>query len=514
MRRGGCTFSGRSRAFSACRTACSWSSSSKITKSRDRPAAAASRRSSRTQRLWKVEIQLLRGCPSSRRSVRSFISPAALLVKVTARIASEATPLSRIRWPMRWVMTRVLPLPAPARIRVGPSVASTASRCWSFEPREQRRLVRVIATSVGRLYSTVTDLARLRGWSTSRPARTATWYAISCRGRTMSSGDQTSSTGGHVEDEVGALVEDLLHLGVALEGDGDDAAAAGLHFLDVGQHLVVRPALRAQRHHRHALVDERDGAVLHLPRRVTLGVDVGDLLHLQGAFERDRVVDAAAEVQEVAGGGHPLRHLLHPAAHGQRVLHEVGHPGQALQQLAAALVGEGPAQPAQVQGQERQGHDLRREGLGGGDADLGAGVGEQRARGLARHLRALHVADRDGQGAEALGLLEGGQGVGGLPALRDGHGEGLGAHQRRAVAELAAVVDLRRHARHLLQEVLADQRGVPARPAGEQHHALGALQLRGRGAELLQVDFALPRARSGRAACRAPPAAARGSPSA
>jgi hypothetical protein len=31
-------------------------------------------------------------------------------------------------------------------------------------------------------YSTVTDLARLRGWSTSVPLRMATWYASSCKG--------------------------------------------------------------------------------------------------------------------------------------------------------------------------------------------------------------------------------------------------------------------------------------------------------------------------------------------
>src|SRR6185312_2887522 len=30
---------------------------------------------------------------------------------------------------MRWVMTRVLPLPAPARISSGPSTCSTAARC-------------------------------------------------------------------------------------------------------------------------------------------------------------------------------------------------------------------------------------------------------------------------------------------------------------------------------------------------------------------------------------------------
>src|ERR671923_876357 len=29
-------------------------------------------------------------------------------------------------------MTRVLPLPAPARIRTGPSAVSTASRCWGL----------------------------------------------------------------------------------------------------------------------------------------------------------------------------------------------------------------------------------------------------------------------------------------------------------------------------------------------------------------------------------------------
>src|SRR5579864_261206 len=33
---------------------------------------------------------------------------------------------------MRYVITRVLPLPAPARIRTGPSVVSTASRCCGF----------------------------------------------------------------------------------------------------------------------------------------------------------------------------------------------------------------------------------------------------------------------------------------------------------------------------------------------------------------------------------------------
>src|SRR6266849_7650995 len=35
---------------------------------------------------------------------------------------------------MRWVSTRVLPLPAPAKINKGPSSAVTAARCGGFSP--------------------------------------------------------------------------------------------------------------------------------------------------------------------------------------------------------------------------------------------------------------------------------------------------------------------------------------------------------------------------------------------
>src|SRR5215471_5254815 len=65
-------------------------------------------------------------------STRLAISDAALLVNVTARIESGCTPTPSIKCAIRYVMTRVLPLPAPARISTGPSVVSTASRCCGF----------------------------------------------------------------------------------------------------------------------------------------------------------------------------------------------------------------------------------------------------------------------------------------------------------------------------------------------------------------------------------------------
>ena len=49
------------------------------------------------------------------------------------------------------------------------------------------------------------------------------------------------------------------------------------------------PVVRRDHDHRHGLVDQRDRPVLELARGIALGVDVGDFLELQRAFERDRV---------------------------------------------------------------------------------------------------------------------------------------------------------------------------------------------------------------------------------
>src|ERR1035437_7574311 len=77
-----------------------------------------------------LDFRLSTGFGRSLRT-RSCISRAALLVKVTARIFPGATPLA-MRCAMRNVMTRVLPVPAPARISSGPLRVSTAWRCWGL----------------------------------------------------------------------------------------------------------------------------------------------------------------------------------------------------------------------------------------------------------------------------------------------------------------------------------------------------------------------------------------------
>ncbi len=64
--------------------------------------------------------------------IRSRSSPAARFVNVTARICHGRTPWTPMRYAMRWARTRVLPLPAPARMRSGPSVVVTARACSGF----------------------------------------------------------------------------------------------------------------------------------------------------------------------------------------------------------------------------------------------------------------------------------------------------------------------------------------------------------------------------------------------
>src|SRR3990172_3025027 len=88
------------------------------------------------------------------------------------------------------------------------------------------------------------------------------------------------------------------HLVIPAMADGDDAAAPGLGLFHIARHPVVGAVPRSERDYRHALVDERDGPVLHLTGGIALGVDIGDLLELERALERDRVLDPAAEVEE------------------------------------------------------------------------------------------------------------------------------------------------------------------------------------------------------------------------
>ena len=120
------------------------------------------------------------------------------------------------------------------------------------------------------------------------------------------------------------MVDELGDGLVAFDGDGDDSAGAGGDFLDVAEGFFVLEdaggvggVLGGDADDGEGFVDEGVGAVLHLAGGVAFGVDVGDLLELECAFERDGVVDAAAEEEEVVGGGEELGELAALVGEGE-----------------------------------------------------------------------------------------------------------------------------------------------------------------------------------------------------
>src|ERR1700730_406855 len=108
-----------------------------MTKCRSTPSALPSRRRMRTPMAWKVPIQTAPAVRFRRFSTRLRISRAALLVNVTARISPGSARPCWISQAIRCVSTRVLPLPAPAKISNGPSSAVTAARCGGFSPAKR-----------------------------------------------------------------------------------------------------------------------------------------------------------------------------------------------------------------------------------------------------------------------------------------------------------------------------------------------------------------------------------------
>jgi len=84
-----------------------------------------------------------------------------------------------------------------------------------------------------------------------------------------------------VNDVVG-FFGDLL---VAFCGDGNDWTFAGFDDLQVAQSFFVKGIGWDNDYARRAFVDKRDWAVFHFGSGIAFGVDVGDFLELEGAFQ-------------------------------------------------------------------------------------------------------------------------------------------------------------------------------------------------------------------------------------
>src|SRR5262249_37547957 len=122
--------------------------------------------------------------------------------------------------------------------------------------------------------------------------------------------------------------------------------------------------------------------VLHLAGGTPLGVDVRDLLQLQGAFEGQGEVKAAPEVEETAAIREALSDFANRVALLESDRQEIGQLREALEHLTyQRRIGEAWRE-AELGREQHDRRELRREGLGRSDADLDARPGVDHTVGL------------------------------------------------------------------------------------------------------------------------------------
>ena len=149
----------------------------------------------------------------------------------------------------------------------------------------------------------------------------------------------------------------------------DDAAAARLNFLDVGHDLVKYLCVFLRYDDNgHAVVDQRDVAVLHLCSWQPFGMNVADFLQLERAFQRHRIVDGAPQEQEVLRQPLLKRDLFANAAAARNAVLNCSRDAQQSAAEFVAFSGGGDAvADADADGHHAQHSNLGGEGLGRGD---------------------------------------------------------------------------------------------------------------------------------------------------
>ena len=237
--------------------------------------------------------------------------------------------------------------------------------------------------------------------------------------------------------------------------------------MNVAHELVVEGVLRGDDDHGHLLVDKCDGAVLHLGGRIAFRVDIADFLQLQRPFQGDRVVVATAQIQEVAGIGEYLGYLMDFLVAGVKQLFLfLRDVVQLLYQLLVLADVDGAAGFGDGERQHRQDGHLTRERLCGCHTNLRTYVDVASGLGGTRNGGSDGIADTEDECSLFLGQLHSCQCVGGLSRLGYGDDHVLVVDYGIAVAELRGIFHLHGNLAEVLQQLLANQSGVPACSAG------------------------------------------------
>ncbi len=237
--------------------------------------------------------------------------------------------------------------------------------------------------------------------------------------------------------------------------------------------------MRGQNDDRKIFVDQRVRPVLHFACGIAFRVDVGNFLQFECAFEGNRVVNAAAEVEKIRVAEELPRQRLVKAGfvalqHGFDL---VRNAREFLQQGLRGFAGQFAAHLAQMSGQQQQGGQLRGKSFRGCNANFRSRVRQDGSCRFAGDHRAHYIADRECRRALQLGFALPRQRVRGFTGLADAHRQGLAVQNGIAIAKLAAVIDFHLHAGQSLDHEFPSQARVPTRSAGYYAHLLEIAEL-------------------------------------
>src|SRR5271155_206181 len=134
--------------------------------------------------------------------------------------------------------------------------------------------------------------------------------------------------------------------------------------------------------------------MLHLARRISLSVDVGDFFQLEGAFQSDGIVNAAAKKKKILRTLESLGQLFAFFVVSQNVLKLAGNEDKLLGGFASLFGRHGASHLCDIKSEEIKGGELAGESFGRGHADLGSGMGIDSSGGFAGNHRTDDIANR------------------------------------------------------------------------------------------------------------------------
>ena len=158
---------------------------------------------------------------------------------------------------------------------------------------------------------------------------------------------------GNADDFVNKILGEFA----VLRGDADDFSFAGLDLLDVGEALFEDFAGGSKENAGAFLADEGDGAVFHFGGGVAFGVDVGNFLEFEGAFEGDGEHELATKEEAIFVMGVFFGNRLDLLVLFEDLAHLIGEGFEGFNDFSA--VGEAEvAEAAEVEGDHCAEHDL------------------------------------------------------------------------------------------------------------------------------------------------------------